>query len=117
DGDALLALGLEAVDQQREVDVGPDRAVLFRVAFERRELIVVDQLLLVEQPADEGRLAVVDRAAGEQAQRRQRSFAIGLRHQKYPSRFFFSIDADSSLSIRRPCRSEVVAARISSMIA
>ena len=117
DGDALLALGLEAVDQQREVDVGADRAVLLRVAFERRELVVEDQLLLVEQPADQGRLAVVDRAAGQQAQGRQRVLAQGRVHQKYPSRFFFSIDADSSLSISRPWRSEVVEACISAMIA
>ena len=82
DGDALLALGLEPVDQQREIDVVAGRAVLLRIAFERRELIVEDQLLLVEQPADQGRLAVVDRAAGEQAQRRQGVVAKGLGHQK-----------------------------------
>ena len=37
-------------------------------------------------------------------------------HQKYPSRFFFSIDPASSVSIRRPCRSDVVALRISAMM-
>ena len=97
DGDALLALGLEPVDQQREIDVVADRAVLLRVALERRELVVEDRLLLVEQPADQRRLAVVDRAAGEEAQRR--ALGAGDRvagHQKYPSRFFFSIEPDSS---------------------
>jgi len=34
-------------------------------------------------------------------------------HQKYPSRFFFSIEAFSSLSISRPWRSEVRALSIS----
>ena len=38
------------------------------------------------------------------------------RRQKYPSRFFFSIEPASSLSIRRPCRSLVRASSISWMI-
>jgi hypothetical protein len=67
DGDALLALGLEAVEQQREIDVG-GAAILSRVPHQRRHLVVEDLLRLVEQPADQGRLAVVDRAAGEKAQ-------------------------------------------------
>ena len=54
----------------------------FEVALERRKLVVEDQLLLVEQAADQGRLAVVDRAAGEQAQRRQRGGSERLVHQK-----------------------------------
>ena len=74
DGDALFALGLEAVDEQREIDLLPDRAVLLRITFERGELILEDQLLLVEQAADQRRLAVVDGATGEQAQRRRRAF-------------------------------------------
>lgn len=37
-------------------------------------------------------------------------------HQKYPSSFFFSIDAPGSWSITRPCRSELVVTSISAMI-
>ncbi len=113
DRDALLALGLEAVDQQREIDVGAGRAVLLRVALQSGELVVEDQLLLVEQAADQRRFSVVDGAAGEEAQRRE---FLSAAHQKYPSRFFFSIEPASSVSIRRPWRSEVVDARISAMI-
>ena len=40
-----------------------------------------------------------------------------VRHQKYPSCFFFSIDADWSWSIMRPWRSDVVVSSISWMIA
>ena len=187
DGDALLAFGLEAVDEQREVDRILGRAELFRILFERGELVVEDELLLVEKPPDQRRLAVIDRAAGEDAQCRKRGNAkrgvhdricsmlvahrphpeercdspesgrlerlwhrvskddtgcaagelerpsrrsasrhrssgrgIGgsarRRHQKYPSRFFFSIEPASSLSMRRPCRSEVVDLRISAMM-
>ncbi len=107
DGDALLALDLQPVEQQGEIDVPAVGAVLLRIAIERGQLIVENQMLLVEQAADQGGLAVVDRAAGEKAQGRTRIEAVrahgpfgddgGRRaHQKYPSRFFFSIDPDSS---------------------
>ena len=96
-------------------------AVLDAVAFQRRELVVEDQLGVVEQPADQRRLAVIDAAAGEEAQQAdlllarqemlQRRRSAGSRGccscQKYPSRFFFSMLSFSSRSISRPPRSEV----------
>ena len=66
--DALLALGGQAVDQQREIEVAAARADLLRVGGQRRELILEDHLRLVEQPADQRRLAVVHAAAGDEAQ-------------------------------------------------
>ena len=93
------------------------------------ELVVEDELAVVEQPADQRRLAVVDGAAGEEAQQAlvgllgEPEIEIGVgggdgdgRHQKYPSCFFFSIEPAWSLSIRRPSRSEVREACISMMI-
>lgn len=68
DGDALLPLGLEAVDQERKIDVVAGGAMLGAVARERGELILEDPLAVVQQPPDQGRLAVVDRAAGDEAQ-------------------------------------------------
>ena len=69
DGDALLALGLEPVHQQREIDVVAGGAVPGAESrCQRRQLILEDQLAVVQQPADQGRLAVIDRAAGEKAQ-------------------------------------------------
>jgi len=68
DGDALLALRGETVDQQREVDLLALRAVAAAVAFERCELIVEDLPGFVQQAADQGRLAVVDAAAGDEPQ-------------------------------------------------
>ena len=57
DRDALLALGLQAVGEQREIDLaGAGRADLGRVLLDGRELILVDHLGVVEQPADEGDL-------------------------------------------------------------
>ena len=41
-----------------------------RVLFERREMIFEQQLGIVEQPADQRGLAVIDAAAGEEAQQR-----------------------------------------------
>ncbi len=70
DCNSLLAFGLKSVDQQREVDVLADSAVLLRIAIERRELIVEDELLIVKQAADERRFSIIDRAAGQEPQRR-----------------------------------------------
>ena len=108
DRDALLALGRQAVDQQREVELVAARAHLLGVGRQRRELILEDHLGLVQQPADQRRLAVIHAAAGDEAQqalalvRAQVGVDVGVdevgdvRHQKYPSTFFFSIDADWS---------------------
>jgi len=68
DGDALLALGRQAVDEQSEIDLLALRPVALAVALERRQLVVEDLLGLVEQPPDQGRFAVVNAAAGDEAQ-------------------------------------------------
>ena len=132
DGDALLALGLQPVDQKGEIDVLAGCAELARRVLDIGQLVLEDQLGVVEKAADQGRLAVVHRSAGEEPQ--QALVLLGgeihaepgaggvlgrlfkARHQKYPSRFFFSMDPASSLSIRRPCRSEVRAVSISPTI-
>ena len=112
DRDALLALGRQPVQQQREVEVAVDGAVAPRVRLERRELVVEDQPGLEQQAPDQRRLAVVDGAAGDEAQQA----LLARRGQKYPSCFFLSIEAAASWSITRPSRSEVRAERISSTI-
>ena len=63
DGDALLALGLEAVGEEREVDgvSVPGRAA------DLLDLVVEERARLVEQPADQRALAVVDRPDHHQA--------------------------------------------------
>ena len=95
---------------------------------ERREVVLEHELRLVEQAADQRRLAVVDAAAGDEAQERlvlvrvEVRIDVGLeqvvdrvRHQKYPSCFFFSIDPLWSWSMTRPCRSDVVVSSVSWM--
>src|SRR5262245_6397189 len=130
DGDALFAFGFEAVKQEREVDVLALGAMLDRISLKSGELVFEDQLGVIEQTSDQRGLAVVHRAAGKKAQHALFSGgkfpdrgALGFGriaegrdlggHQKYPSRFFFSIDPLSSWSIRRPERSEVRAVSIS----
>src|SRR5690606_34504563 len=97
------------------------------------ELILEDQPRVVEQAPDQGRLAIIDRAAGEEAQHRlalllrQVASDVGrngprcrniMQHgQKYPSRFFFSIEPASSRSMSRPWRSEVRVLSISATTA
>ncbi len=113
DGDALLALGHQPVGEQGEVDAPVAER---RGALDRLELVLVDGARVVEQPPDERRLAVVDRAHRDEAQELLLLVAreVGLDvlldervdgHQKYPSRFLASIDPSSSKSMRRPCRS------------
>src|SRR5918995_1304543 len=69
DGDALLALGLQAVGQEGEVDLaGAGGADLLAVAPHRGELVLVDHLGVVQQTADERALAVVHAAAGEESE-------------------------------------------------
>jgi hypothetical protein len=66
DGDALLALGLQAVGEQREVH--RFHAALFRGALDGVQGVGEDGLGVVEQTADQRALAVVDAAAGEKAE-------------------------------------------------
>ncbi len=69
DGDLLLALGLESVDEEREIErAARPRAGALLVLLGGFELVLVDQRRIVQQPADQRALAVVDAAAGEEAQ-------------------------------------------------
>ncbi len=66
--------------------------MLLAVAGKRGQLVLEEKLRVVEQPANQGRLAVVHRAAGEKAQHglvflraqvgREIGFRGRLRHQK-----------------------------------
>ncbi len=68
DRDALFALGGQAIDQQREIDVLALRAHLLRVGFEGGELVLEDHLAVVEQAADQRGFAVIHAAAGDEAE-------------------------------------------------
>ena len=68
DRDALLTLGGKAIDQQREVNLLPLRADPLAVVFKRGQLVFEDHLAVVKQPPDQGALAIVDAAAGDEAQ-------------------------------------------------
>ena len=65
DRDALLALGAQAVGEEREVDVAV-AAALARL-LDVLHLVDEDLLRVEEQPSDQRRLAVVDRPAGDEA--------------------------------------------------
>ncbi len=58
--DALLALGGEAIDQQRQVNLVTLCTSRLRIALDRRELVVVDQFRVVQQTADQRRFAVIN---------------------------------------------------------
>jgi hypothetical protein len=83
DGDALLALGAQAVGEQREVGV----VVPLRMArrLDRLELVLEDRLGVEQQAPDERRLPVVDRAGcreAEQVHLGPVDCVRGGRHQK-----------------------------------
>ena len=66
DRDALLALGAQAVGEQREVRVV--EAPVAARALDRLELVLEDLLGVEQQAPDERALAVVDRARGREAE-------------------------------------------------
>ena len=81
DGDALLPLGLEPVDQQRQVDVLAGGAMLAAVALQSRELVL--QISLV---SNSSRPMSVDLPSSTEPQVRKRRGARDARawllHQK-----------------------------------
>ena len=103
DGDALLPLGAQAVGEEREID-GAGRPVDRRLGH-CLDLIFVNALRIVEQTADQRRLAIVHAARGGKSQQvlglllRQEIFYLEhdrwlsqSGHQKYPSRFLISME-------------------------
>ena len=68
DRDALLALGLQAVDQQRDVEVVAAGAPALAVDLRRAHQVLRHAAGVVQQAADQRALAVVDAAAGHQPQ-------------------------------------------------
>ena len=62
DGDSLLALGAESVGEICQIDLAATGDV--RGAFEGFDLVLHERLGVVEETSDQGRLAVVDGAAG-----------------------------------------------------
>ncbi|GAA3412566.1 hypothetical protein GCM10018952_25760 [Streptosporangium vulgare] len=66
DGDSLLALGAQAVREQREVGGLP--ALFPRGRLHRLQLVGEDRFRVVQQPADEGGLPVVHGPGGGEAQ-------------------------------------------------
>ena len=98
DGDALLPLGLQPVGQKRVVDLPRrDRRAGTTDGPSQLQGVLGHGVGVGQQTADQRGLAVVDAAAGDQADQA---------HQKYPSTFLASIEAPPSPSIMRPARSD-----------
>ena len=68
DGDLLLALGGEPVEQQREVEVFLCAGQLAAILAQRLDLVVEHELCFKQQTPQQARLAVIDRTAGDEAQ-------------------------------------------------
>src|SRR5699024_8885208 len=122
DRDALFALGLQAVGQQRQVDRVAHGALVLRARY-RRQLVREDALAVEQQAADQGALAVGDGTGGDEAQEAVLGeiFSHGINpgvHQKYPCFLRFSIEASEVWSsIRVAPRSVTCVTAVSAMIA
>src|SRR3954463_2155730 len=104
DGDALLALGAQAIGQGGQIRLAC--GVRDRLEGVERQAVGV-----VQQSADQCALAVINRPCGRDAQQ-----LTSRGHQKYPSRLRSSIAAeDVRSSARVSPRSETVAAEISTI--
>jgi len=114
DGDPLLALGPQAIGEQRQIHV-PQPLGLTR-AGDRVQLVGEHRLGVVQQPAHQGGLAVIDRPGGGQPQqgsalagRARRDHGRGCStHQKYPSFLRSSMAASVSRSSARVAPRSVI---------
>src|SRR6266550_2287040 len=108
DRDLLLSLGFEAIRQQGKVEHGSG-ADAGRVRFQGMQVILIDRLRVVQQAPDQGRFAVVHTPQCREPKQVFRCVLLKkfLYAQKYPSRFFVSIEPSASWSMTRVARSEV----------
>ncbi len=70
DCDALFALRLQPVHQKREIKLSAIRPMAQRIVLQRCQLVLEHKLCVIEKPADERRLAVINRTAGQKPQER-----------------------------------------------
>ena len=70
-GNALLSFSRQAIYQKREINVATLGALLFGVLQQRRHLILKNKLSLIEHASDQGALAIVYAAAGNESQQVQ----------------------------------------------
>ena len=66
-GDALFALGLQAVQQEGVVDVVARIAHALAIALQGVQLVFVNLLAIEQQAADKSRLAIVHASSGQEA--------------------------------------------------
>jgi hypothetical protein len=69
DGDALFAFGGKAIDEKGEIELASLCADALGIAFQGGELVLEEHFRFVEKPADERRFAVIDAAAGDEAEK------------------------------------------------
>jgi hypothetical protein len=86
DRDLLLALVLEPIQQQAKIEIASSSARPTPLPAQCRQLVVGDQGTVVEQAPDQGRLAVINRSAGQEMQQilgsRRYELATVSGHQK-----------------------------------
>ena len=71
DGDALFSFGRQPIDQKRQVEAFGAAEAASALSLQNRELVVRHGTRVVQQTAEQSALAVVDTAAGHDAERRR----------------------------------------------
>jgi hypothetical protein len=82
DRDPLLAFGLQAVDEEGEVEGEAARPEAPGVGTGGLELVLVEAVRVVQEPPDEGALPVVDAPRREEAQ--EAPLAVGFQEVVQP---------------------------------
>ena len=111
--DPLLTLRRKAIDQKRKINITTLGAHFFGIALKGGHLIFKNHLCFKQHPPDERAFAVINAAAGNKPQGVEICLLVEVlidsvngiercAHQKYPSCFFFSIEALESVSMARP---------------
>ncbi|MNC33035.1 hypothetical protein D3C75_814160 [compost metagenome] len=68
DSNALLALGLQTIHQQGQIQFFTLRTVTFAVGMQGRKLIFINLASVMQQAANQRTFAVIDAAAGQETQ-------------------------------------------------
>jgi hypothetical protein len=86
DGDALLTLGSQTIDEQGEVDLTLSRSHPGRVPGQGSPVVFKYCFRFVQQPTDERGFAIIHRTTGDEPQQRLAFFLSESRRDVFVSR-------------------------------
>ena len=100
DGDPLLPLTLQSVDQQCHVDLLTGGSVFATFALRRRQLILEDHLGIIKHPSNQRTFAVIHRSTGQETEHILILMLFEIRLDIYINLFFAIHSFPSSFKIQ-----------------